>query len=90
MIPKKTLWFGTAVLALNLAGAYLLNAFGLVEHLLSPHGSTWVWILPLSVLFYATRFMAYFLVPGLLLGALIVYALDKFDHSRRGMRGAEP
>ncbi|MBK8256137.1 MAG: hypothetical protein IPK82_26145 [Polyangiaceae bacterium] len=77
MIPKKTLFFCAAAVILNWAGAYLLNSLGLVEHMLSPHGNTLVWILPLSVLFYLVRFLAYFLVPGLLLGTFLVYTIEK-------------
>jgi hypothetical protein len=75
--PKRTLVFAATVLVLNLAGAYLLDALGLVEGLLSPHGGTAAVLLPLAALFYTARILSLFVVPGLLAGALFWWVVDR-------------
>lgn len=75
--PRRTLIFAGAVLVVNLAGAYLLDAIGLVEGLLSPHGASAALLLPLAVAFYAARLAALFVVPGLVLGVLAVWGMDR-------------
>lgn len=77
MTPRRALIFSAAVLAANLGGAYLLDALGLVEGLLSPRGGSLALLLPLAAVFYAARLAALFVVPGLLLGALIVWGMDR-------------
>jgi hypothetical protein len=57
---------------LNLAGAQILDRLGLIEGLLSPSGWRLVLIVPLAVSFYSARFIAWFVAPGLLLGALLL------------------
>jgi len=54
---------------LNLLGARLLDRLGLIEGLLSPSGARLVVLVPVAVVFYAARFFAFFVAPGLLLGA---------------------
>lgn len=82
-MPKRTLIFAAIVLALNLGGAYVLDALGLVEGLLSPHGGTAALLLPLAVLFYTARILLLFVVPGLVAGALLPWAWDRYG-SRKG------
>jgi len=76
-MPRRTLVFAAAVLLLNLGGAYLLDALGLVEGLLSPHGGTAALLVPLAVAFYTVRILALFVVPGLLVSALILWAIER-------------
>jgi hypothetical protein len=54
---------------LNLLGAQLLDTLGLIEGLLSPTGARLALLVPVAVVFYAARFFAFFIAPGLLLGA---------------------
>ena len=75
-MPRRTLLFEAAVFILNLGGAYLLDALGLVEGLLSPQAGSIALLLPLAVVFYAARIGLYFVVPGLVAGALILWAAD--------------
>ena len=77
MTPRRTLVFAAVVLLMNLGGAYLLDALGLVEGLLSPHGGTAALLVPLAVVFYTVRILALFVVPGLVAGALILWALER-------------
>ena len=63
-----TLWLATALL--DTGGARLLDSLGLIEGLLSPTGARLSVLVPLALLFYAARFVAWFLAPGLLFGAL--------------------
>lgn len=72
-----------AAFAINLGGAYLLDALGLIEGLLSPNGVIIALLLPLALVFYAARLALYFVVPGLLLGALVLWAMDRADERRR-------
>lgn len=76
-MPRRTLVFAAAVLLLNLGGAYLLDALGLVEGLLSPHGGTAALLVPLAVAFYTVRILALFVAPGLVAGALILWAIER-------------
>jgi hypothetical protein len=54
---------------LNVLGARLLDRLGLIEGLLSPSGARLLVLVPVAVAFYAARFFAFFVAPGLLLGA---------------------
>ena len=83
MTPRRTLVFAAAVFAINLGGAYVLDALGLVEGLLSPHSATLALLLPLAAVFYAARLVALFVVPGLLLGAFLLWAMDRAEGRRR-------
>lgn len=71
--PRRTLFAGTIVFLLHFILVYVLDAAGLVESLLSPNGDRLVWVLPLAILLYAFRFAVYFVVPGLILGALVAW-----------------
>lgn len=71
--PRRTCLVAAAVLALHLVVAYALDAAGLIESLLSPSGTRVLWILPLAILLYLLRFAAYFVVPGLVVGSLLVW-----------------
>jgi hypothetical protein len=64
-------------LSLDFLGAHCLDALGLVEGLLSPNGGRLLLIVPVAVSFYAARFVAWFIAPGLLLGALGVWLRDR-------------
>lgn len=80
--PRRTLVFAAVVFVLNLGGAYLLDALGLVEGLLSPHGGMLALLLPLAVVFYAARLLLLFVVPGLVAGALVLWAMDRREAAR--------
>jgi hypothetical protein len=55
---------------LELLGARLLDRLGLIEGLLSPSGASPALLIPLALLFYASRLFAWFIAPGLVLGAV--------------------
>lgn len=86
MIPRRTLLFAAAVFGVNLGGAYLLDALGLIEGLLSPHGGSLALLLPLAIAFYTARLLLFFVVPGLVIGALAVWAMGRarVDSSSNG------
>lgn len=75
-MPRRTLVFAAVLFFINLAGAYLLDALGLVEGLLSPHGGSIELLLPLAIVFYTARILLLFAVPGLVVGALLLWAMD--------------
>ena len=83
-MTTRPLLFAAAAFAVNLVGAYLLDALGLVEGLLSPHGLTAVLLLPLAAAFYAARLLLFFVVPGLLFNALLLWAMNRAEARRRG------
>jgi hypothetical protein len=56
----------------ELIGARVLDALGLIEGLLSPSGANPAVLVPLALVFFAARFVAWFIAPGLVLGALVV------------------
>ncbi len=68
---RRALVLAAAVSAVNLGGAYALDALGLVESLLSPGGGRAVVVLPLAIGFYAARLLALFVAPGLVIAALV-------------------
>ncbi|MBK9265278.1 MAG: hypothetical protein IPM54_36530 [Polyangiaceae bacterium] len=74
--PRRTLTFAALVVVLHVAFAYGLDAAGLVEALLSPSGADLLWLLPLAALFYAVRLASFFLVPGLVASAAILWLVD--------------
>jgi hypothetical protein len=76
VMPRRTLVFAAVIFLINLAGAYLLDALGLVEGLLSPHGGSIELLLPLAIVFYTARILLLFAVPGLVVGALLLWAMD--------------
>src|SRR5690349_1172507 len=77
LFPRRTLYVALALLAADLGGAYLLDALGLIEGLLSPSGDRLALLLPLGVAFYGARLLLYFVAPGLVLGALCLWAADR-------------
>ncbi|MEZ4293681.1 MAG: hypothetical protein R3B70_01800 [Polyangiaceae bacterium] len=77
MIPRKQWLIAGVLLVVNLGGAYLLDAAGLVEGLLSPNGATLAFLLPLALLFYGARLLLLFVVPGMLLGSAVLWAMDR-------------
>lgn len=79
--PKRTLWVAGALLVVNLGGAQLLDALGLVEGLLSPGGGRLALLLPLAVVFYGARLFLLFAAPGLVAGALLLWAVDRGDRA---------
>jgi hypothetical protein len=78
MSVKKAFWILVVTTLINLAFAQALDRLGLIEGLLSPNGPSLVWLLPLAVVFYASRLAAWFIAPGLMLGALIESAVVSF------------
>jgi hypothetical protein len=70
-LRRAAVWLVVSVLV-DLLGARLLDALGLIEGLLSPSGGRLLLLVPVAVSFYAARFVAWFVAPGLLLGALLV------------------
>ena len=76
MSTRTALGIWLAVALLDLLGARLLDSLGLIEGLLSPTGARLALLVPLALLFYAARFLAWFVAPGLVLGALAVAALS--------------
>jgi hypothetical protein len=76
MKPRTAGYVVAASAALNLLGARLLDRLGLVEGLLSPSGGNLALLVPVATLFYAARFCALFVAPGLLLGAVTVKLLS--------------
>ena len=75
-MPRRTLVFAAVIFLINLAGAYLLDALGLVEGLLSPHGGSIELLLPLAIVFYTARILLLFAAPGLVVGALLLWGMD--------------
>jgi hypothetical protein len=69
--PRRTLILAAVLLAVDLAGARALDALGLVESLLAPGSPRAFVAFPLAVLFYAARISLLFLVPGIVIGALL-------------------
>jgi len=59
-------------MALQLGLARLLDTLGLIEGLLSPSRASPALLLPLALVFYATRMFAWFVAPGLVLSELCV------------------
>jgi hypothetical protein len=75
--PRRTIFIALGIGLLHVAIAYALDAAGLIESLLSPSGTRLLWILPLAVAFYALRLVVYFVVPGVVAGSLLMWALDR-------------
>jgi hypothetical protein len=70
-VRRAAVWLLASAL-LNVIGAQILDWLGLIEGLLSPSGGRLLLIVPVAVSFYVARFVAWFVAPGLLLGALLV------------------
>ncbi len=60
------------VVLVQLASARALDSIGLIEGLLSPSAASPALLVPLAFVFYAARLFAWFVAPGLVLGALVV------------------
>jgi len=75
--PKRTLILAAVILAANVGGAYLLDAVGLVQGLLSPSGAALLYLVPLAALYYVVRLTALFVVPGVVLGAAVLWLFDR-------------
>lgn len=75
--PHTTMIVAEVLLVINVGGAYLLDALGLVEGLLSPSGGRLFYLLPLCVLFFVTRILALFVAPGLALGTLLWWMWER-------------
>jgi hypothetical protein len=76
MRPRTAGYVLAVTLVLNVLGARLLDRLGLVEGLLSPSGGNLALLVPVASLFYASRFGALFVAPGLLLGAVTARLLS--------------
>jgi len=72
MSVRAALWCWVAAALCDVIGARVLDELGLIEALLSPSGASPAMLLPLAILFFAARFTARFIAPGLVLGALFV------------------
>ena len=77
MSLRQACGFWLLTLLVDLGGARLLDSLGLIEGLLSPSGARLALLLPLSVAFFAARIVAWFIAPGLALGASLVTLLDR-------------
>jgi len=75
--PRRTLMIAGAIGLLHLVVAYLLDAAGLIESLLSPSGPRVLVVLPLALLLYALRLTAYFVIPGVVAGSLLVWIVER-------------
>jgi len=71
MSPRRAsgLWLFT--LLVDVGGARLLDSLGLIEGLLAPSGAWQALLLPLAIVFFTARLFAWFIAPGLALGALL-------------------
>lgn len=81
--PRRTFILAVALFAVNLGGAHLLDALGLVEGLLSPSGGRLLLLIPLAAAYYVARILALFLAPGLLAGALLEWLWERRTSRRR-------
>jgi len=81
--PRRTLMIAGAIGLLHLVVAYLLDAAGLIESLLSPSGPRVLVVLPLALLLYALRLTTYFVIPGVVAGSLLVWIVE-----RKSIRGS--
>lgn len=70
------------LLGAHVALMYALDALGLVESLLAPSGLRAIAALPLAASFYLVRLMLLFVMPGLLLAALLQWAARRAQRPR--------
>lgn len=80
--PRRTFVVTGSVALLHLVVAYVLDAAGLIESLLSPSGPRLLLVLPLAVLFYALRLTVYFVIPGVITGSLLVWMMGRVASGR--------
>lgn len=71
-LPRRTLIFAVVVTTIEILGARILTALGLVESLLSPGGGRALVALPLALIFFAARLLVRFVLPGLLVSSLLL------------------
>ncbi len=71
-LPRRTLIFAVALVAIEILGVRILAALGLVESLLSPDGGRALVALPIAVLFFAARLLVRFVLPGLVASSLLL------------------
>jgi hypothetical protein len=74
---RTAILLGIAALVVELLGARALDALGLIERLLSPHGVSLLLVVPLALVFYAARFTLLFVAPGLLLSAALLTVVPR-------------
>lgn len=77
MTTSRALWVAGMAVLCDLIGARVLDALGLIEGLLSPSAASPLLLAPLALVFFAARLTAWFVAPGLLVGALLVSFLAK-------------
>jgi hypothetical protein len=68
---RKALLAGLSCALFELLGAQLLDALGLVQGLLAPHGAQLFLLVPLAATFYAARLATYFVLPVLVAATLL-------------------
>lgn len=76
-LPRRTLYFAVALVAVELLGVRILSSMGLVESLLSPDGGRALVALPIAVIFFAARLLVRFVLPGLLVSSLLLAWLGR-------------
>ena len=79
--PRRTLGFALALFVIDVGGARALDALGLVEGLLSPSGERLLLLLPLAGVFYLARLLLLFVAPGVVVGSLVIWGIER---RRRG------
>lgn len=75
--PRRTMVFAGVLFVVDVGGARALDALGLVEGLLSPNEGRLLWLLPLAGVFYLARLTLLFAAPGLVLGSLVIWGLER-------------
>ena len=80
--PRRTLFWAAVIVLLHIVVAYVLDAAGLIESLLSPSGVRLLWILPLAMLLYALRLTVYFIVPGVVVGSILEWIANGAGRSK--------
>ena len=71
-LPRRTLIFAAAVVAIEILGVRILAAIGLAPSLLSPGGGRALVALPVALLFFAARLIVRFVLPGLVVSSLLL------------------
>lgn len=71
MTSRKALLAGLSCALFELFGARLLDALGLVQGLLAPHGAQLLLLVPLAGAFYVARLTTYFVLPVLVAATLL-------------------
>jgi hypothetical protein len=71
-LPRRTLIVATVILVIDVLGIRILTAMGLVEALLSPDGARALVALPIAVIFFASRLLVRFVLPGIVASSLLI------------------